>query len=511
MYTHPLSLPEIVVVVGQFISLWESEHISNEIVWQFTPKSLLAAISVNRLFYTTLTPFLWTVYAEPTIKSIGSSSFAHIYCDTALDIVERNSPHIRVLDFSCYTLPYGRNIEQLLKLNYSRLQELRVSASVNSTLVSRLISANPGLHLIEWRRTLKACTLQELDDFKSLLQLQRLRYLSLEGWNPQTTYLYKVLHHNAKHLEELHVKNCNFVIPKPAVRDDKGKISITFAKSSEEAIEAFRAMRKSYGAVRLRKIKTLHVDVEQNRFWETLNWLFVEVPALETVVFGELTKDTAKALSEILRKYCPHLRTIKHSGICKDFTRLPTQIGSAAYLVGACAPGSLVHASLDGWRISSRLTQALLEHRHSLETLELTIRDPAYQDSFRNLGIILKRLSRLKHLTVYFYVTQCDSRQPSLFLDKLALCQGLVSLSFYGFVVVAEGDHSDGGDNNEIISESVCAEPVWRELRSGSDNFQHRCCDIFRRLVFNAICPLPSLKSVVLGGEKFEKCPPSLT
>ncbi|KAG0275324.1 hypothetical protein BGZ96_003845, partial [Linnemannia gamsii] len=179
------------------------------------------------------------------------------------------------------------------------------------------------------------------------------------------------------------------------------------------------------GPVQLLKVKTLHVDVEQNYFSEILNWLFGAVPALETVVFGEISKSRAKALSRIFRKYCPYLRTVKQTSVYKNFNRTPPQTTGAAYLVGACAPGSLVHASLDSSRIGSRLMEALSMHRDSLGTLELTISDADYLDSFKKLGTILEQYSRLKHLTVYFYVSTCDLQQPSVFLDKLALCQGL--------------------------------------------------------------------------------------
>lgn len=124
-----------------------------------------------------------------------------------------------------------------------------MSAFINSTLVARLISANPGLRVLEWRRTLKDCTLQELADLKGLLPLRRPRYLDLDGWNLQTTSLYYLLGYNAERFEELRIKNCNFVVPMPAMRNDKGKLSVLFANSSEEAIEAFQAMWKKRGSV----------------------------------------------------------------------------------------------------------------------------------------------------------------------------------------------------------------------------------------------------------------------
>ncbi|KAG0041013.1 hypothetical protein BGZ89_007698, partial [Linnemannia elongata] len=146
MNTHPLSLYEIVLAIGQFIPLWESVHLAYEDVWLLKPKDLLAAISVNRLFRTTLTPLLWSVYVESAVKSLGNAyeCIDNDEYEIPVDIVQKNSFYIRFLDLSSYYTRFSR-IDDPPKLNCSRLQELRLSANVDSAWAKRLILAHPGL------------------------------------------------------------------------------------------------------------------------------------------------------------------------------------------------------------------------------------------------------------------------------------------------------------------------------------------------------------------------------
>lgn len=104
MNSHPLSLYEIVLAIGQFIPLWESVHSLDDDLWLFTPKDLLAAISVNRLFHATLTPLLWSVYVECAVKSLRDPN--EFLCpeeyDIPFDVVKKYSSYIRILDLSSH-------------------------------------------------------------------------------------------------------------------------------------------------------------------------------------------------------------------------------------------------------------------------------------------------------------------------------------------------------------------------------------------------------------------------
>ncbi|OAQ22209.1 hypothetical protein K457DRAFT_143557, partial [Linnemannia elongata AG-77] len=113
---------------------------------------LLAAISVNRLFRTTLTPLLWSVFVESAVKSLGNAyeCMGNEEYDIPVDIVQKNSSYIRFLDLSSCYRQLGR-MRESPELYCSRLQELRLSSFVDSTWANRLILANPELrHGNDW-------------------------------------------------------------------------------------------------------------------------------------------------------------------------------------------------------------------------------------------------------------------------------------------------------------------------------------------------------------------------
>ncbi|KAK3830122.1 MAG: hypothetical protein JOS17DRAFT_791358 [Linnemannia elongata] len=375
-------------------------------IWLLKPKDLLAAISVNRHFHATLTPLLWSVYVQSAVKSPGDYDLIHYigYHDIPFVIVQKNSSYTRFLDLSRYFSRFDRKVEQL-ELNCSRLQELRLSASVDCAWAQRLILANSELHVLHWARTSKKFT----------------RELTPRGAQPDPLQL---------HCPQTFTTRCH------------GQVTNIFSKVDRGG-EEFESMKRICGRIRLVKLKTFHLDVEHNFCSLTFYWMFDVVPALETVVFEELLGSTAKALSLTLRKSCPRLQTIKLGHIWEVNSWRPHQHSDAAlYLTSACAPGHLVHASLDGWCIDDTFMEALSVHRDSLETLELAIRGEDYRDSFNNLGAILERCSRLKYLAVSFHERPRVRPQLLLFMNKLASCPGLESLAFRGFRLEDENNHS---------------------------------------------------------------------
>ncbi|KAK5814816.1 hypothetical protein F5H01DRAFT_367217 [Linnemannia elongata] len=510
MNTHPLSLYEIVLAIGQFIPLWESVHLAYEDVWLLKPKDLLAAISVNRLFRTTLTPLLWSVYVEFAVKALGNAykCIGNAEYEIPVGIVQKNSSYIRFLDLSSHHTRFSL-IDEPLELNCSLLQELRLSADVDSAWAKRLILANPELRVLHWERNRKNLPQENLKDFASILSLQRLRYLGLDDWTFLTEHLYRALAKNAGHLEELRLTRCDSILLKRSKRDDTGKSQYTVITSMETGVEESETIEQMCRRIRLTKLKTLHLDVEHNRCPLTLYWLIDIAPALETAVFGDLLGSTGKALSLTLRKSCPRLQTIKLGDDWGEKTWRLHQGGVAAlHLLNACAPGHLVHTSLRGLRLDNTFMEALSVHRDCLETLELDIRDDNYRDSFSNLGTILEQCSQLKHLAVEVFCREpCDRRQPLLFLNKLVTCTGLESLTFKGFRLAGENNHLHEGDedygSNEVTSRGsigwdpefedyndpqACIWPGWREVYLAfSDESGGWCSAHFKRIVGDAI------------------------
>ncbi|KAK5814188.1 hypothetical protein F5H01DRAFT_393710 [Linnemannia elongata] len=412
----------------------------------------------------------------------------------------------------------------ILLLNCSRLQELRLSAFVDSAWAKCLILANPGLRVLHWARNRKNISREELKDFASILSLQQLRYLGLDHWTYLTEYLYRTLAKNAGHLKELRLKRCDSILLKRSKRNDTGKSRYTVITSMETGVEGFKTLEQTCRRIRLAKLKTFHLDVEHNRCPLTLYWLIDIAPALETAVFRDLLGSTSKALGPTLRKSCPRLQTIKHGNDWEEKTLRLRQWGvTALHLLNACAPGHLVHASLRGLRLDNTFMEAFSVHRICLETLELDIRDDNYRDSFSNLGTILEQCSQRKHLPVAvpFYREPCARRQPLLFLDKLVTCPGLESLTLNGFRLAGENNHLHEGDEDYGSNEGTSRDsiewdpefedyhdpqayifrPGWREvhLAFSSDDCTGWCSAHFKRLVGDVIGSLSSLKYVWFG------------
>ncbi|OAQ28808.1 hypothetical protein K457DRAFT_138330 [Linnemannia elongata AG-77] len=339
MNTHPLSLYEIVLAIGQFIPLWESVHLAYEDVWLLKPKDLLAAISVNRLFRTTLTPLLWSVYVEFAVKALGNAykCINNAEYDIPVGIIQKNSSYIRFLDLSSHHTRFSLRDEPP-ELNCSLLQELHLSASVDSAWAKRLILANPELRVLHWERNRLNLPREKLKDFASILSLQRLRYLGLDDWTFLSEHLYRALAKNAGHLEELRLTRCDSILLKRSKRDDTGKSQYTVITSMETGVEESETMEQMCRRIRLTKLKTLHLDVEHNH----------------------LLGSTGKALSLTLRKSCPRLQTIKLGDDWGEKTWRLHQWGvTAPHLLNACAPGHLVHASLRGLRLDNTFMEAL--------------------------------------------------------------------------------------------------------------------------------------------------------
>ncbi|KAF9115628.1 hypothetical protein BGW39_003010, partial [Mortierella sp. 14UC] len=275
---HPLSLPEIVLIIGKFIPLWVPEQHEDEMPWSFQPKDLLAAISVNRLFNTVLTPLLFTVYVEPFPELPNNTASVAIY-------TLPSTFHIRFLDLSRY-LPHCSGKLDPAQLNCTRLQELRLSSYVDTTCARQLIQANPGLRVLAWESCHEILPEEAFLDLKSALSLNQLRYLGLHSWKLAITCLYDILRHNAEHLEEVRLEDCDSFVSQAT----KQSVSLSAP---------------------LPMAKTLQLDVDDNELPQSIYDLVPHLPALETIVVSELRESTAKELGETLRKYCPNLRTIK--------------------------------------------------------------------------------------------------------------------------------------------------------------------------------------------------------
>ncbi|KAG0249070.1 hypothetical protein BGZ95_007702, partial [Linnemannia exigua] len=265
MDIHPLTLPEIVLIVGKHIPLWIPEQLFSETAWMLRPKDLVAAISVNRLFHSVLTPLLWTVYYEPNEKMTALAELRNyreyrgLYAHIDIEIVQKNSIFFRYLDVPApFQIPDLRRV-RMLQLQCQHLQELRVSPDNGTAWISRLIKLNPNLKVLSWRKKPGPRTTDEFE-LQNLFPLRRLRYLGLQGWSLQSFFFCHILENNAEHLEEINLGNFARFMDEPRMNDDwSGLRDSSLAKmteyDAEKAVKLIRGRR-----LLLPKVKTLHVN-----------------------------------------------------------------------------------------------------------------------------------------------------------------------------------------------------------------------------------------------------------
>ncbi|KAH7042520.1 hypothetical protein BKA57DRAFT_539150 [Linnemannia elongata] len=113
---------------------------------------------------------------------------------------------------STYTYPRvhfpnhaGGSVE-FRQFNSTRLQERRLSSSVEVNWFEQLVLAGPVLRALEWKWTHKSFWMMKGVDFRKLFQQRRLRYLDLDGWRLSSVYLNHILANNANHLQEISLR-----------------------------------------------------------------------------------------------------------------------------------------------------------------------------------------------------------------------------------------------------------------------------------------------------------------
>ncbi|KAG0335723.1 hypothetical protein BG004_008352 [Podila humilis] len=188
-FLDPLTLPEIVYHIGEFIPIWTS---NSHGVKEFTPTDLIACTNVCHLWNVTLTPLLGSVYDQEAMAPWA----------IPVSTTEAWSYHFQsAVLFTCFApcLFHCTKLQDLVLLNSSPLQ----SSSLRWAEVQcALVRANPQLTRLCWTYATvpqdKLATLSSLV-FGALDALVHLEALKLDGWpNLDPARLHQVLFNNSK-------------------------------------------------------------------------------------------------------------------------------------------------------------------------------------------------------------------------------------------------------------------------------------------------------------------------
>ncbi|KAG0271666.1 hypothetical protein BGZ95_000488 [Linnemannia exigua] len=363
------TLPEIVLAIGKFIPLWVPEVIRGVTVWWFSPKDLVAAAAVNRFFHTLLTPILWRAFAYPCDRSHRYLRYQYReprhFPKFAPEAIEKNSAHFRYLDLSLDykifrddddifdddddILKNDNIIEdsfkfEQLQLSCTRLQELKITTSVDIAFVRGLINTNPGLRLLQYVRIHS-----DRNGLLSLLfPLCHLQSLLLKGdWGVDSICLHHVLSNNAASLEELELGSESQILNTPPMNAQWNGLEPS-ALSSMKEDRRVKAVKLIQGRpLLLPKLKTLSLRVNWYKTCDATYTLVRAFPALETIILEHVYEDVASRLGRNLQEFCPNLRSIQNPNRYYE-ARYPPLVkdDGLSYVVNACSPGNLVRVTL---------------------------------------------------------------------------------------------------------------------------------------------------------------------
>ncbi|KAF9171263.1 hypothetical protein BGX20_007894 [Mortierella sp. AD010] len=421
---NPLDLPEILTRIGQFIPLW-IRNPDSRYGLIFEPQDLLSAMAVNRHFYVTLTPLLWTVYDDLILQS--------------------NEPSEQGL----YDIPH--------------LQELVISRYFPPEQAIELVLANPKLLFLDWESPTTLGFTITPAIYQPLLSLCHLQILHLSGWNQipeegDTDPLHRlrtVLVNNSAHLQNL---------------------SLSFMSGLESITEW----------VVLPNLRTLALDNvwESN---PALVHLVRFCPALETLIVHADRGCDVKTLAPLLRDHCPKLSAIRcpngylmfQSGFllsdeeyvilieeCRPLsTRVFTTMeidaerGSQGLLTERDAEhhvSGLKHFEMGIGELDLTITNALLTHANHLETLILFICGDE-TGNFENANRLLSICTHLKRFEFYNYLLEWNPEDGMLLFQTPWACRGIEMLILDGFADPFENrafyqdwdDDDSGGDDDQ--------------------------------------------------------------
>ncbi|KAF9397607.1 hypothetical protein BGX21_008675 [Mortierella sp. AD011] len=465
---NPLDLPEILTRIGQFIPLW-IRNPDSRYGLIFEPQDLLSAMAVNRHFYVTLTPLLWTVYDDLILQS-NEPSEQGLY-DIPFNLILSKSHYFRFFVSRLSPLPPLPPHSPLPHatdntntcFNSRHLQELVISRYFPPEQAIELVLANPKLLFLDWESPTTLGFTITPAIYQPLLSLCHLQILHLSGWNQipeegDTDPLHRlrtVLVNNSAHLQNL---------------------SLSFMSGLESITEW----------VVLPNLRTLALD----NVWESnpaLVHLVRFCPALETLIVHADRGCDVKTLAPLLRDHCPKLSAIRcpngylmfQSGFllsdeeyvilieeCRPLsTRVFTTMeidaerGSQGLLTERDAEhhvSGLKHFEMGIGELDLTITNALLTHANHLETLILFICGDE-TGNFENANRLLSICTHLKRFEFYNYLLEWNPEDGMLLFQTPWACRGIEMLILDGFADPFENrafyqdwdDDDSGGDDDQ--------------------------------------------------------------
>ncbi|KAF9142002.1 hypothetical protein BGX30_003630 [Mortierella sp. GBA39] len=325
---HPLKLPEIITLVGNFLPLWSQERAqgTGRLKLVFLPKTFHTCLLVSKIWHDTLIPLLWSYYEAEAMEIVPLLTLTR-YSIHFRTFCQYRGFGSRALDsFGC------RGVVKAT-LSPETIEELEESR--------RMMRENGGgLKGLEWNGP-TGSTLR-VEDFAGLRSLERLR---LSRWTVDGGQLWRVLEMLVGSLRVLEIDWLS------GVNDDGGDVQ--GATVTLPLLEAYRASGPPFGP-------------DPANFVKRCPNLVRSVLSLDAGkgYHKDDNKDMTR-LADSLRTHCPNLRAMTINGSIP-----PDQ---KAILIRSCTSipsnSSLLELVVDVQSMGKDLTDSILIHAQTLETL----------------------------------------------------------------------------------------------------------------------------------------------
>lgn len=476
---NPLLLPDIVHLLGAFISPWKTYQEPGEnAVLAFHPQDLARCIQVCRLWRDTLTPFLWAVYDEDVLRRpVNGTTSAHKMIPKKA--METHSQYLRHLSLEA---PWPALTGKL-----NRLRQLSVSSYALEWCKHLLF--NNCLHLTDM--TLGGFSDKDFNsnDFLPPINLPRLTHLTIDRSEIR----------RRQNMDQIsRFLNANTQL---------AQLSVLW-------VEYWPSITEWHNFPHLRH---LTIDSELDMCPAVVD-LVCHSPALDTLTLAPFDGNVSPALVKNLQECCPALTAnrctdaleVLHSNDC---------ISDEDWVSLMQASTRLLHIELAVSRFRLDLgEQLVLLHGQWLETVSLTV-DSGTELSFASVGKILHKCPKLVSFSLsHVGPTLGSEANEGLFslpwkclrLERIKLktCACHVETPSSPAVAVKKGVVAlvpDSETDLEFMARVL--EHGWRLDRApeekAEENFYTKQVRRLRNRVFERVIDLPRMHSVSIEGYEY--------
>ncbi|KAF9996038.1 hypothetical protein BGZ79_010236 [Entomortierella chlamydospora] len=542
---HPLEIPEILSQVAHFLPLWIHKESFVRPLLAFEPKTIMACLLVNKLWYATFSEILWYIY---------DGSFHE---RAPLELVHRKCHLFRIFrSHRGHEGPYTGCVN-LLELYISQQSLSQWTNGVDLQCQMDLVRANHGLKALYWHGP--AQKERAPLPVKSLTGFRNMQYLRLLAWDGSDGRLAKVLRSVAETVTKvglysiMGVKPGDFLFEEEDGDDDNEDEydggdkdnededdDMDNGDKDEDEGEGKETETETGGALAKgkKKKKKKKAATSPPSFWSSRQEFRTKQLILPNLVnLGYRINNTESMGMEDLVMCCPNLYKLsiipEYEAKFYDLPRLTRNIKdhchnlrvlTAKYsslqeheyisLLDCCRPQGLVKLKLTMKNITVRTADAIIAHAQTLEVLEL----PGFLEPmpFRILCRIMVACPNLRVAAFSGYAP--GNRQK--FLNELwAQPWGCPKLKVFG--ISFEEDETDPDnqyfldleripereDNTEPLQDIM---PGWY-LHPQVDRYRDEKASKQNRLfVFAMLSKLeemPDLEMVSWCGVKYERSP----